>query len=105
MKYVVIALGASAWRMLGSLKSWNDPMIEKMPPAQVQRVTEEIGSMVRMVRAGIADFIILTEEEGELADQIAVLVYGELIAHDTPARIRANAAVQEAYLGVPQGAA
>ncbi|HEX8955643.1 MAG TPA: transporter substrate-binding domain-containing protein [Burkholderiaceae bacterium] len=43
-----------------------DPMIEKMPPAQVQRVTDEIGSMVRMVRAGIADFIILTEEEGEV---------------------------------------
>ena len=40
-----------------------------------------------------------------LADKIAVLVYGQVIAHDTPERIRANAAVQEAYLGVPQGAA
>ena len=35
----------------------------------------------------------------DLADRISVLVYGEIIATDTPARIRANAAVQEAYLG------
>ena len=34
-----------------------------------------------------------------LADRISVLVYGEVIASDTPARIRGNAAVQEAYLG------
>jgi branched-chain amino acid transport system ATP-binding protein len=34
-----------------------------------------------------------------LADQIAVVVYGEVIACDTPANIRANAKVQEAYLG------
>lgn len=34
-----------------------------------------------------------------LADRIGVLVYGEMIACDTPANIRANKAVQEAYLG------
>ena len=34
-----------------------------------------------------------------LADKIAVLVYGEVIACDTPQNIRANARVQEAYLG------
>jgi branched-chain amino acid transport system ATP-binding protein len=34
-----------------------------------------------------------------LADRIAVLVYGEVIACDTPAAIRGNAAVQAAYLG------
>ncbi|WP_029462017.1 ABC transporter ATP-binding protein [Serpentinimonas barnesii] len=34
-----------------------------------------------------------------LADKIAVLVYGELIAFDTPEAVRANARVQEAYLG------
>ena len=34
-----------------------------------------------------------------LADRISVLVYGEVIASDTPARIRENAAVREAYLG------
>ncbi|ODS98962.1 MAG: ABC transporter ATP-binding protein [Lautropia sp. SCN 69-89] len=36
-----------------------------------------------------------------LADRISVLVYGEIIATDTPAAIRANRAVQEAYLGTP----
>ena len=34
-----------------------------------------------------------------LADKIAVLVYGEVIACDTPANIRSNEAVQAAYLG------
>jgi len=35
----------------------------------------------------------------DLADRISVLVYGEIIASDTPERIRANPKVQEAYLG------
>ena len=34
-----------------------------------------------------------------LADKIAVVVYGELLAYDTPDAVRANARVQEAYLG------
>ena len=34
-----------------------------------------------------------------LADRIAVVVYGEVIAFDTPQAVRANAKVQEAYLG------
>jgi branched-chain amino acid transport system ATP-binding protein len=34
-----------------------------------------------------------------LADRIAVLVYGEVIACDAPAAIRGNPKVQEAYLG------
>jgi branched-chain amino acid transport system ATP-binding protein len=41
----------------------------------------------------------------DLADRISVLVYGQIIATDTPRAIRANPAVQEAYLGktVTQG--
>jgi branched-chain amino acid transport system ATP-binding protein len=34
-----------------------------------------------------------------LADKIAVLVYGEVLAFDTPEAVRANPRVQEAYLG------
>ena len=34
-----------------------------------------------------------------LADKIAVIVYGEVIAFDTPDAVRANPRVQEAYLG------
>jgi branched-chain amino acid transport system ATP-binding protein len=34
-----------------------------------------------------------------LADKIAVVVYGEVIAYDTPDKVRGNARVQEAYLG------
>jgi branched-chain amino acid transport system ATP-binding protein len=69
--------------------------------------TEQVVQLIREVTVGKT--LLMVEHDMsvvfELADQIAVLVYGELIAHDTPARIRANAAVQEAYLGVPQGAA
>lgn len=36
-----------------------------------------------------------------LADRIAVVVYGEVIAFDTPEAVRANQRVQEAYLGSP----
>ena len=34
-----------------------------------------------------------------LADKVAVLVYGEVLAYDAPEAVRANARVQEAYLG------
>jgi len=34
-----------------------------------------------------------------VADRISVLVYGEVIATDSPENIRGNASVQEAYLG------
>lgn len=36
-----------------------------------------------------------------LADKIAVVVYGEIIAFDVPEAVRANPKVQEAYLGAP----
>ncbi len=36
-----------------------------------------------------------------LADKIAVVVYGEVIAYDVPEAVRADQRVQEAYLGSP----
>jgi branched-chain amino acid transport system ATP-binding protein len=36
-----------------------------------------------------------------LADKIAVVVYGEVIAFDKPEAVRADPRVQEAYLGAP----
>jgi branched-chain amino acid transport system ATP-binding protein len=40
----------------------------------------------------------------ELADRISVLVHGTVLATDTPAAIRGNRDVQEAYLGTGQSA-
>jgi branched-chain amino acid transport system ATP-binding protein len=69
--------------------------------------TEHVVQLIREVTAG-KTLLMVEHDMGvvfDLADRIAVLVYGQVIAHDTPERIRANAAVQEAYLGVPQGVA
>lgn len=41
----------------------------------------------------------------DLASKIAVVVYGEVIACDTPEAVRADPRVQEAYLGSPVAAA
>ena len=40
----------------------------------------------------------------DLADRISVLVYGKIIATDTPQNVRANAEVQTAYLGTARHA-
>jgi len=65
--------------------------------------TEQVVQLIRQVTAGRT--LLMVEHDMsvvfDLADRIAVLVYGQVIAHDTPERIRARAAVQEAYLGVP----
>jgi len=58
-------------------------------------------ALIRAISAGRT--LVMVEHDMsvvfDLADRISVLVYGEIIATDTPARIRENAAVQEAYLG------
>ncbi len=43
-----------------------EPLIDKMSPAQVLRVSDEVASMVRMVQVSAADIVILTEEESEV---------------------------------------
>jgi branched-chain amino acid transport system ATP-binding protein len=64
----------------------------------------ETQRFVRLIRAVTAGKTLLTVEHDMgvvfgLADRIAVLVYGEVIAFDTPAAVRADPRVQEAYLG------
>jgi branched-chain amino acid transport system ATP-binding protein len=64
----------------------------------------ETGRFVELIRDVTRGKTLLTVEHDMgvvfgLADKIAVLVYGEVIAFDEPAAVRANARVQEAYLG------
>ena len=64
----------------------------------------ETARFVNLIREVTVGKTLLTVEHDMgvvfgLADRIAVLVYGEVIAFDEPAAVRANAKVQEAYLG------
>jgi branched-chain amino acid transport system ATP-binding protein len=64
----------------------------------------ETASFVNLIREVTVGKTLLTVEHDMgvvfgLADKIAVLVYGEVIAFDVPEAVRANARVQEAYLG------
>jgi branched-chain amino acid transport system ATP-binding protein len=72
------------------------------PTAGMSRTeTAQAVELIRQVSAG-KTLVMVEHDMGvvfDLADRISVLVYGELIASGTPAEIRANAAVQEAYLG------
>ena len=63
--------------------------------------TEAAVALIRRVTEG-KTLVMVEHDMGVvfgLADRISVLVYGQIIATDTPAAIRSNAAVQEAYLG------
>lgn len=59
-------------------------------------------ALIRKVTAGRT--LLMVEHDMDvvfgLADRIAVLVYGEVIACNTPEAIRADARVREAYLGI-----
>jgi len=64
----------------------------------------ETSRFVRLIREVTEGKTLLTVEHDMgvvfgLADRIAVVVYGEILAFDTPDAVRANARVQEAYLG------
>lgn len=63
--------------------------------------TAYTADLIREVTRGRA--LLIVEHDMEvvfaLSDRISVLVYGEVVATGTPAEIRANPAVREAYLG------
>jgi branched-chain amino acid transport system ATP-binding protein len=64
----------------------------------------ETNRFVQLIREVTEGRTLLTVEHDMgvvfgLADRIAVLVYGELLAFDVPEAVRANPRVQEAYLG------
>ncbi len=66
--------------------------------------TEYAVALIRALSAG-KTLVMVEHDMGvvfNLADRISVLVYGQVIATDVPDRIRANPAVQEAYLGTVQ---
>ena len=73
------------------------------PTAGMSRTeTAQAVELIRQVTEG-RTLVMVEHDMGvvfDLADRISVLVYGEVIATGAPADIRANAAVQEAYLGV-----
>ena len=64
----------------------------------------ETGRFVKLIKDVTVGKTLLTVEHDMgvvfgLADKIAVVVYGELLAYDTPEAVRSDARVQEAYLG------
>ena len=68
--------------------------------------SEQAVALIRQVTEG-KTLVMVEHDMGvvfNLADRISVLVYGRIIASDTPERIRENNAVREAYLGQPGGA-
>ena len=62
---------------------------------------ERAVALIRKVSEG-RTLIMIEHDMGvvfDLADRISVLVYGQIIASDIPARIKQDSAVQTAYLG------
>ena len=76
-------------------------MLDEPAAGMSHSETDAIVALIREVTEG-KTLVVVEHDMGvvfDLADRISVLVYGEIIASDTPERVRANAAVQEAYLG------
>ncbi len=85
-----------------TIASGADVLMLDEPTACMSRSeTEHAVALIRKVSEGKT--LVIVEHDMsvvfDLADRISVLVYGQVIATDTPVAIRANAAVKEAYLG------
>jgi branched-chain amino acid transport system ATP-binding protein len=82
----------------------SDPRVILLDEPMAGMSTEETAytaELIREVTAGRA--LLLVEHDMDvvfsLGDRISVLVYGQVVATGTPAEIRANPGVREAYLG------
>lgn len=76
-------------------------MLDEPTAGMSHSETDYIVDLIRTVTTG-KTLIMVEHDMGVvfgLADQISVLVYGEIIATGTPEAVRANPKVQEAYLG------
>ena len=76
-------------------------LLDEPTAGMSRRETEKAVELIREVSRGRT--LVMVEHDMSvvfgLADRVSVLVYGEIIASDTPERIRANSTVQAAYLG------
>ena len=84
-----------------------DVILLDEPTAGMSRTeTEAAVDLIRRVSEGRT--LLIVEHDMSvvfgLADRVSVLVYGEIVATGTPAEIRANAKVREAYLGAAANA-
>ncbi|NRB04100.1 MAG: ABC transporter ATP-binding protein [Rhodobacteraceae bacterium] len=76
-------------------------MLDEPTAGMSHSETDYIVELIRKVTEG-KTLVMVEHDMGVvfgLADQISVLVYGEIIATGTPEDVRANPKVQEAYLG------
>jgi branched-chain amino acid transport system ATP-binding protein len=103
------ALGYAAQRALElgiTIAGAADVLLLDEPTAGMSR-DESVQALALIRRVSHGKTLLLIEQAMEvvfgLADRIAVLVQGRIIACDTPAAIRHNRLVQEPYLGA-QGA-
>ena len=112
---------ASKWRIPAALLSYADQraleigitiaggasviLLDEPTSGMSHSETGEAVEMIRKVTEG-KTLVVVEHDMGvvfDLADRISVLVYGEIIATDTPANIRNNEKVREAYLGTEIG--
>ncbi len=77
---------------------------EPMAGVSVENVPELV-ELIRSVHEQEGKTVLMVEHHMEvvtgLAQRVAVMHHGRLLAFDTPAAVMANATVQEAYLGEP----
>jgi branched-chain amino acid transport system ATP-binding protein len=76
-------------------------MLDEPTAGMSHSETDQAIELIRKITEG-RTLVMVEHDMGvvfDVADRISVLVYGEIIASDTPENIRNSKAVQEAYLG------